>query len=260
MIMKPLFAGVDVGASRTKVAVLDSAKRLTGYAVERSGTDFTATSDRCLEFSLGMSNSSRKDIINTVSTGYGRNNVSFSNETKTEISCHGKGCFHYFPMEIAIIDIGGQDNKIIRLDNEGRRIGFRMNRKCAAGTGAFLEEMSARLDIPIEEMDGLARQSQNIVELGSYCTVFSATEVLEKIRQGKKVPDIIKGLFLSVIKKVLEMDSLAENIVMTGGVVAHNPFLVEMTGELLGRKLLVPEHPQLTGAVGAALYAIEAKA
>ena len=260
MIMKPLFAGVDVGASRTKVAVLDSAKRLTGYAVEKSGTDFTATADRCLEFSLGMSNSSRKDIIHTVSTGYGRNNVSFSNETKTEISCHGKGCFHYFPMEIAIIDIGGQDNKIIRLDNEGRRIGFRMNRKCAAGTGAFLEEMSARLDIPIEEMDGLARQSQNIVELGSYCTVFSATEVLEKIRQGKKVPDIIKGLFLSVIKRVLEMDSLAENIVMTGGVVAHNPFLVEMTGELLDRKLLVPEHPQLTGAVGAALYAIEAKA
>ena len=260
MIMKPLFAGVDVGASRTKVAVLDSAKRLTGYAVEKSGTDFTATADRCLEFSLGMSNSSRKDIIHTVSTGYGRNNVSFSNETKTEISCHGKGCFHYFPMEIAIIDIGGQDNKIIRIDNEGRRVSFRMNRKCAAGTGAFLEEMSARLDIPLEEMDGLARQSQNIVELGSYCTVFSATEVLEKIRQGKKVPDIIKGLFLSVIKRVLEMDSLADNIVMTGGVVAHNPFLVEMTGELLHRKLLVPEHPQLTGAVGAALYAIEAKA
>ncbi len=260
MTTKPLFAGVDVGASRTKVAVLDSAKRLTGYAVEKSGTDFTATANRCLDFSLGMSNSSRKNIIHTVSTGYGRNNVSFLNETKTEISCHGKGCFHYFPMEIAIIDIGGQDNKIIRLDNEGRRIGFRMNRKCAAGTGAFLEEMSARLDIPIEEMDGLARQSQNIVELGSYCTVFSATEVLEKIRQGKKVPDIIKGLFLSVIKRVLEMDSLAENIVMTGGVVAHNPFLVEMTGELLGRKLLVPEHPQLTGAVGAALYAIEAKA
>jgi activator of 2-hydroxyglutaryl-CoA dehydratase len=90
--------------------------------------------------------------------------------------------------------------------------------------------------------------------------VFSATEVLEKIRQGKKVPDIIKGLFLSVIKRVLEMDSLAENIVMTGGVVAHNPFLAEMTGELLGRKPLVPEYPQLTGAVGAALYAIEAKA
>lgn len=259
MKIKPLFVGVDVGASRTKVAVLDSAKRLAGYAVEKSGTDFAATADRCLELSLAMSNSSRKDIIHTVSTGYGRNNVSFSNETKTEISCHGKGCFHYFPMEIAIIDIGGQDNKIIRLDNEGHRVTFKMNRKCAAGTGAFLEEMSARLDIPLEEMDSLARQSQNIVELGSYCTVFSATEVLEKIRQGKKVPDIIKGLFLSVVKRVLEMDLLPGNIVMTGGVVAHNPFLVEMTGEFLGRKLLVPEHPQLTGAVGAALYAIEAK-
>lgn len=260
MITKPLFAGVDVGASRTKVAVLDSAKKLAGFAVEKSGTDFAATADRCLELSLEMSKSSGKDIMRAVSTGYGRNNVSFSDETKTEISCHGKGCYHYFPMEMAIIDIGGQDNKIIRLDNDGRRIGFKMNRKCAAGTGAFLEEMSARLDIPLEEMDGLARQSQNMVELGSYCTVFSATEVLEKIRQGKKVPDIIKGLFLSVIKRVLEMDSLPEKVVMTGGVVAHNPFLVEMTGEILNRKPLVPEYPQLTGAVGAALYAIEAKA
>lgn len=259
MNIKPLFAGVDVGASRTKVAVLDSAKRLTGYAVEKSGTDFTATADRCLEFSLGMSNSSRKDVIRTLSTGYGRNNVSFSNETKTEISCHGKGCFHYFPMEIAIIDIGGQDNKIIKLDPEGRRSSFKMNRKCAAGTGAFLEEMSARLDIPLEQMDGLARKSRDMVRVGSFCTVFSATEVLENIRKGKRIEDIVKGLFFSVIRRVLEMDSLTEKVVMTGGVVAYNPYLVSMTENEIGRTILVPAHPQLTGAIGAALYAMEAE-
>jgi len=257
MIIKPLFAGVDVGASRTKVVVLDSAKRLTGFAIEKSGTDFAATAESCLESSLAMSNSSKKDIIHTVSTGYGRNNVSFSNETKTEISCHGKGCFHYFPTEIAIIDIGGQDNKIIKLDESGKRLSFKMNRKCAAGTGAFLEEMSVRLDIPLEDLDGLARQSLNMVELGSFCTVFSATEVLEKIRQGKKVPDIVKGLFFSVIKRVMEMDSLSEHVVMTGGVVAHNAFLVLMMEEMIGRRILVPEYPQLTGALGAALYAKE---
>ena len=134
---------------------------------------------------------------------------------------------------------------------------FKMNRKCAAGTGAFLEEMSLRLNIPIEEMDALARQSQEMVKLGSFCTVFSATEVLENIRQGKKVTDIIKGLFFSVIKRVLEMDALTEKVVMTGGVVAHNPFIVTMAEEIIGRKILVPEHPQLTGAIGAALYALE---
>ena len=255
---RPVFVGVDIGASRTKVAVLDSANRLIGYAVSKSGNDFNAAAENCLTASLAMANASRDEIYASVSTGYGRRNVSFATAEKTEISCHGKGCFHYFPFAISIIDIGGQDNKIIKLDGEGRRTGFKMNRKCAAGTGAFLEEMSVRLDIPLDEMDGLARQSRNLIELGSFCTVFSATEVLEKIRQGEKVPDIVKGLFLSVIKRVLEMESLTENIVMTGGVVAHNPFLVTMTEEKLGRKLLVPEHPQLTGAIGAALYAVEA--
>jgi predicted CoA-substrate-specific enzyme activase len=206
-----------------------------------------------------MARARQSEIINAVSTGYGRKNVPFSLETKTEIACHGRGCYHYFPMAATIIDIGGQDNKIIKLDAEGRRISFKMNRKCAAGTGAFLEEMSFRLDIPMEEMDGLARQSENVVELGSYCTVFSGTEVLEKIRQGKRVPDIVKGLFLSVIKRVLEMDSLTENVVMTGGVVAHNLYLTEMVEEAIGRKILVPEFPQLTGALGAALFALDGR-
>ena len=132
-----------------------------------------------------------------------------------------------------------------------------MNRKCSAGTGAFLEEMSPRLDIPLEEMDGLARLSTEMVKLGSFCTVFSATEVLENIRKGKRIPDIIKGLFHSVIKRVIEMDAFTENVVMTGGVVAHNPYLVTMMEEFIGKKILVPEHPQLTGAIGAALYAME---
>jgi activator of 2-hydroxyglutaryl-CoA dehydratase len=117
--------------------------------------------------------------------------------------------------------------------------------------------MSARLDIPLEDMDGLARQSEEMVELGSFCTVFSATEVLEKIRQGKKVPDIIKGLFFSVIKRVLEMDLITDHVAMTGGVVEHNPFLVEMVKEITTADILIPEHPQLTGAVGAAIFASE---
>jgi len=252
-----LFAGVDVGASSTKVVILDGETKLMGHAVRKSGTDFAETAKICLESALEMARASRGDVVECFSTGYGRNNVPFSKETKTEIGCHAKGCYHYYPLAMTIIDIGGQDNKIIKLDDRGRRLNFKMNRKCAAGTGAFLEEISLRLDISLEEMDGLAKRSKNIVELGSYCTVFSATEVLEKIREGKKVPDIVKGLFLSVVKRVMEMDSMTENVVMAGGVVAHNPFLVSMFEEIIGRDVLVPEYPQLTGAVGAALFALE---
>jgi len=235
---------------------MDSGKQLLGYAIKKSGTDFTATVQVCLENSLEMAGIRQKDVANAVSTGYGRKNVPFANDTKTEIGCHGSGCFLYFPKSITVIDIGGQDNKVIKLDDNGRRTSFKMNRKCAAGTGAFLEEMSARLDIPLEKMDALAARSQDMVKLGSFCTVFSATEVLENIRHGKKIEDIVKGVFFSVIKRVLEMDSLTENVVMTGGVVAHNPYLIKMAEDMIGRPVLVPEHPQLTGAIGAALYAM----
>lgn len=259
MISNNIYVGTDVGSSWTKVAVLNADKGLIGYALKKSGTDFTETADYCLKSSLEMAGAAAGDIVKSISTGYGRKNVSYADETRTEIGCHAKGCYLYFPSSITIIDIGGQDNKVVKLDEKGLRTGFKMNRKCAAGTGAFLEEMAARLDIPIEDMDNLARKSRNMVKLGSFCTVFSATEVLENIRQGKKVTDIVKGVFYSVIKRVLEMDSLTEDVVMTGGVVAHNPFLVSMAEEIIGRKVLVTEHPQLTGAIGAALYAMNSE-
>ena len=259
MVSQKIYAGVDVGASRTKVAILDSGKNLIGQTVKRSGTDFAATADTCLAIALKMAGASENEIQNTVSTGYGRKNVSFARDTKTEISCHAKGCFLYFPFATTVIDIGGQDNKIIKLDSAGKRTGFKMNRKCAAGTGAFLEEMAMRLDVSLDEMNDLASKSENMVKLGSFCTVFSATEVLEHIRAGKKLPDIIRGVFFSMIKRVLEMDALTEKVVMTGGVVAHNAFMVKMCEEIIGRKILVPEYPQLTGAIGAALYAMQDK-
>jgi predicted CoA-substrate-specific enzyme activase len=255
---KAVYIGLDIGSSRTKVAVVDGEKRLLGHAVRKSGTDFSLTAAACLDASLEMAGAGRDEIVNAVSTGYGRANVAFvTGRSRTEIGCLARGCHHRFPEAITVIDIGGQDNKIIKVGADGRRSGFKMNRKCAAGTGAFLEEMSARLDIPLEEMDGLARRSGEMVKLGSYCTVFSATEVLENIRHGKLVTDIVKGLFYSVIKRVLEMDATTERVVMTGGVVAHNPYIVEMAEEMIGRPVLVPEFPQLAGAFGAALYALE---
>jgi len=253
---KKLWLGIDAGSSGTKAVIIDSDSNLHGYSVRRSGIDFSKAAELCLEDSLKMAGASHAQIENAVLTGYGRNNIRMDlpYTTKTEISCHSKGCYHYFPEEITVIDIGGQDNKLIKLDKSGRRISFKMNRKCAAGTGAFLEEMALRLDIPISEMNLLAEKSENMVLLGSFCTVFSATEVLEMIQKGKKIYDIVKGIFYSVIKRVFEMDSLAGNLVMTGGVVAHNPFLVKMAEETSGKKVMITELPQFTGAIGAALY------
>jgi len=250
-----IYAGIDIGSSRTKVVVIDNDSKIIGYSVKKSGHDFSVTAGICLEESLRNAGRKDSEIIKTVSTGYGRNNTELADFAKTEIGCHAKGCYYYFPEAISIIDIGGQDNKVINLNDMGKRTGFKMNRKCAAGTGAFLEEMAMRLDVKIEDMNSLAEESEEMVKIGSYCTVFSATEVLENIRRGKKVPDLVKGLFFSVIKRVLEMESMAGKIVMTGGVVAHNPVIVKMTAELLGTEILVPEYPQLTGALGAALYA-----
>ena len=129
MNQKSIWAGCDVGSSRTKVAVLDENKKLVGYAVHKSGTDFTATAQRCLDEALAMAGRGQEDIVNAVSTGYGRKNVSYASGTMTEIGCHAAGCFYYFPKPITIIDIGGQDNKVIKLNEQGHRLSFKMNRK-----------------------------------------------------------------------------------------------------------------------------------
>jgi predicted CoA-substrate-specific enzyme activase len=200
---------------------------------------------------------SRDKVEFITATGYGRNNVSFAHDTKTEIACHSKGCYHYFPEAITVVDIGGQDSKIIKLDAQGHRISFKMNRKCAAGTGSFLEEIAYKLDIPLDNLDELARGSRKETTIGSYCTVFTATEVLDKIRAGEKIEDIVKGLFRSVVKRITEMDVLTDRVVMSGGVVAFNPIVAELLGAQLQKEVAIAPHPQEMGAFGAALSAME---
>jgi predicted CoA-substrate-specific enzyme activase len=253
------FVGIDVGASATKAAIIDEKKDILGYSVRDSGADFKEAAELAFRESQEKAKKKVSNECVTVATGYGRRNVTFALNTKTEISCHGKGSYHYFPHTHTLIDIGGQDSKVIKVGESGKRVGFKMNRKCAAGTGAFLEDIANRLKIKLERLNTLAKNSEKNIELGSYCTVFTATEILTKIRQGVEVEDIIKGLFVSVIKRALEMDPLEGDIVMTGGVVAHNPFLVTMFEERIGKKIFVPPLPQVTGAFGAALYALEAK-
>jgi predicted CoA-substrate-specific enzyme activase len=252
------FAGIDIGASTTKAVIINENREILGYCIADSGADFKLAADKTYGTACAAAGCALDDNT-VVATGYGRRNVPFANVAKTEISCHAEGSYYHFPRAHTLIDIGGQDSKVIKIDDQGKRISFKMNRKCAAGTGAFLEEIAARLKISREDLNGLAERARENIQIGSYCTVFAATEILSRIREGVSVPEIIKGIFSSVIKRVLEMDSIEGEVAVSGGVVAHNPYLVKMFEEKIGKKISVPLHPQLTGAIGAALLAIKIK-
>lgn len=253
----PYFCGVDIGASAAKLVIVDETARTVGKALRRSGIDYTATAGACLADALSEAGLAREQIAATLATGYGRDNVPWADARMTEIACHGRGAWHHFRRAMTVIDIGAQDSKVMHLDGAGRRTSFKMNRKCAAGTGAFLEEIAHRLDLPLSDLNGLAERSTKDVTLSSFCTVFAATEILERIRAGEAVEDIVKGAFRSVVNRIFEMDTVDGALVMTGGVVAHNPFLATLVEESFGAQVLVPPDAQHVGALGAALLASE---
>jgi predicted CoA-substrate-specific enzyme activase len=252
-----VFAGIDVGASATKAALINSKHELLASDVRKTGVSFETCAQEAMDAALGSCGLNHPDVTYIFSTGYGRHNVAFAHGTRTEIACHSRAAHHFFPDRITVVDVGGQDNKIIHVDAEGRRDSFKMNRKCAAGTGAFLEEVAQRMDVPLEEIDSLARQASHVVHMGSYCTVFTKTEILAHLRAGEKVPDIVAGLIESVVKRIVEMDPLSGEVVLSGGVVAHNPVLAEMLAGHLGHPVHILPNAQLAGAFGAALLAAE---
>jgi len=251
------YCGIDIGASTAKLVVIDSTGLIAAKAIGRSGIDYAETAEQLLADSCTGESVDRSQIVRSLSTGYGRDNVPWADARMTEIACHGKGAYFHFKKCITVIDIGAQDSKIMHLDEAGKRKSFKMNRKCAAGTGAFIEEIAHRLALNISELNALAESSTEDVSLGSFCTVFAATEVLEKIRAGVAVADIVRGAFNSVVKRIVEMDRVDGLLVTTGGVVAHNPLLARLLGESFGVEAHIAPDAQYTGAFGAALFAAE---
>jgi (R)-2-hydroxyacyl-CoA dehydratese activating ATPase len=249
------YGGIDIGSSTAKFAIVDTAGRIVAKAMKRSGIDYGKTALELLSIVCGNASIDRSAIKQVISTGYGRDNVTWSNGKMTEIACHGKGAFFLFRKRMTVIDIGAQDSKVIHLDDTGRRTGFRMNRKCAAGTGAFIEEVAHKLALDVAELNALAERSTKEVTLGSFCTVFAATEVIEKIRAGAAVEDIVRGAFSSVAKRIVEMDGVDGILVTTGGVVAHNPFLAKILGQAFSTEAYIAPDAQYMGAFGAALFA-----
>lgn len=252
------FCGIDIGASTAKLVIMDEARAIVGKAMKRSGVDYAQTANDLLREALTEASLNEEQVTRSLSTGYGRDNVPWADAKMTEIACHGKGACEYFPgQRLTVIDIGAQDSKVIHLDETGRRLNFKMNRKCAAGTGAFIEEIAYRLALDVTELNDLAEQSENDKALGSFCTVFAATEVLSRIRAGEKTSDIVRSAFYSVVKRIVEMDRIEGMLVTTGGVVAYNPLLARLLGEAFGAEAHTPPDAQFTGAFGAALFALE---
>jgi predicted CoA-substrate-specific enzyme activase len=257
MTEKTFFSGIDVGTTMTKVVVINANRELLGGHILRSGTDLLSSAKTAFDAAIEQAGISLKNIQAVVATGFGRKNVTFAHDDKTEIGCHGRGCSHYFKEAITVVDIGGQDCKVIKLDAQGKRLGFKMNRKCAAGTGAFLEDMAHKLNTPLGEFNNLALAASETAKIGSYCTVFTATEVLDRIKTGERMDNIFRGLFDSIAKRVVEMDTLTDRVILTGGVAAFNPIVAELLSARAGVKVEIAPHPQEMGAFGAALFAQE---
>ena len=252
--MAGLFAGVDLGSCTTKAVIIDEQGTFVGSYVCRSGVDYQKVAREVLSAAMGGRD---WQGIPIVSTGYGRHNVGFAAEAKTEIACHARGGYAYASKALTLVDIGGQDNKVIKIDAEGRRIDFRMNRKCAAGTGTFIEQIAAKMDVPLGELDALAKKAEKPAKIGSYCTVFAYTEILDRIRTGAKPEELLLGTFESVVDRVMEMLPLDDTVLLCGGVVEYFPIVVDIFKKRVTGEVIVPPHPQLTGAYGAALFARE---
>lgn len=247
------YAGIDVGSTATKAVVIDTTGKVLGSSVVRSGTDLAAASDSA--FVEARRAAGDPVVARTIATGYGRSSAVDVDRMLTEITCHGRGAYYHFPQAITVVDIGGQDTKVITIDRTGKRVAFRMNRKCSAGTGTFLEEVAHRLDVPLGELDAIARKAERAAPLGSFCTVFASTEMLSRIRAGEPLEALVLGAYESVVRRVVEMSDLRGVVVLTGGVVAHHPIVVEVLRRATGSDVRVPPEPQLVGALGAALVA-----
>ena len=248
-------AGIDVGTSFIKVAILDNENCLIGSCIQRSSAELQQAINKGFRTAVDKAKISADAVRSCVATGFGRRTVGIADMVKTEISCHAKCVHFYFPKKATIIDIGGQDTKIIKIDEQGKILSFKMNRKCAAGTGAFLEEIARRLDIQVDMMNQLASKSNKETPLSSFCTVFASTEILSRIKEGENIEDMAMSAFESVVRRVIEMDTLDGLVVGTGGVIEHNNVIKKILANHIGKPIETPPNPQLAGAIGAALFA-----
>lgn len=246
-----LTMGIDSGSAMTK-AVLFDGQEIVDFRMEPSGSTPGRVIHRLYE------ELRTPDTAFVVATGYGRALLPEADKSITEITCHGAGAAFLCPGCDTVIDIGGQDSKVINLDETGHVSGFMMNDKCAAGTGRFLEMMARTLELDMEEMSRRGLTWEKELTISSMCTVFAESEVISLIADNHMDSDIIHGLNQSIAGKTAAMAARAKGqppYMMTGGV-ARNRGVVQALEEKLGAKLFISENPDLCGALGAALFAL----
>ena len=251
--------GIDSGSTSTNAVIMDQDRKMKAFSVVRTGAKSGESAEKVLEDVLEKAGLSREDISWIVSTGYGRVSIPFADENVTEISCHGKGAHYFNPQIRTILDIGGQDSKAIKLSENGEVKDFVMNDKCAAGTGRFLEMIARTLEVSLDELGAIALTSTEEIEITSMCSVFAESEVISLIANNKEKNDISNGVCNAIAGKaygLLRRVGLEPGFMMTGGV-AKNPGVVRAVEKKLGEKLYICEEPEIVGATGAALYALE---
>ncbi len=255
-------AGIDVGSLSTNAVILEDNNILLSHSI-RTSHDSMAAGMRVMKESLELlrkinKNITMEEIDNIISTGYGRVQVPFSDSSVTEIACHTRGNHWYFPKVRTILDIGGQDCKVIRCDGDGNVTKFLMNDKCGAGTGRFLERIANTLHIPLQDMGDL---STNILEepskINNLCAIYAQQDILTLQRKGENIRNILAAVNKFIVGKVYDLIQkigIMDQFVMSGGV-AKNVGIVKYMEYKIGTKIHMAEDPQIIGALGAAIIA-----
>jgi predicted CoA-substrate-specific enzyme activase len=255
-----LVAGIDIGSITTEALLFDKDKGIVGYTILQTGADSKKTAEIALEKVLSYPGKSASDISYTISTGCGRKRASFAKESVTEITCIARGVNFLYPEARTIIDIGGQDTKVIRVDEKGRVVEFEMNDKCAAGTGRFIEVMAKALNVELDKIGDISLQHKKELTISSICTVFAESEVISLVSEGEELEDILYGIHKAIADRTMglinRLGGVTSEVIMAGGV-AKNIGVVRALEKVLGAPIKIHVEPQIIGALGAAILSLE---
>jgi predicted CoA-substrate-specific enzyme activase len=248
-------AGIDVGSRTTKCVILDADGRIVGQAIETTGAFLSQAAERALTAALRAAGLTRADLIYIASTGWGRYQVPFRDVQITDITCHARGAVYLYPATRTVLDIGAQNTRAIRVEPNGRVRAFRMNNRCAAGAGRFLERTAAALEVPLEEMGAWALRSQHPERISSICAVLAESEVINLVSHEARIEDILAGVHQALVERIASLVrqvGAEPELTLTGGV-AQNVGMVHMLRQYLGMEVRVSPLAVYAGAIGAAL-------
>jgi predicted CoA-substrate-specific enzyme activase len=249
--------GIDYGSTTAKIVGVNRAGEMLWHILEPAEPRVEDQVEHLLRVACQAIGS--LDGVPVVATGYGRRLIQLASRQVTEISCHARGAYHEIGRGGTLVDIGGQDSKVIGIGPNGKVLDFTMNDKCSAGTGRFLENTANRLNVPLDQLGDQALSTSEEASISSTCTVFAESEVISLIAHGVSLPSILRGLHHSLVRRIMAMVrtvGLAPPLMLSGGV-AMNPAICCLLEEETGETILVPQFPQLLGALGAALIALE---